>query len=533
MVSRSWVGAVALVGMAFAVCAHANTFTVTTTADGGSGSLRQAIIDANAMTVTGGGACVPHSIVFAIPGDAPHTIQPLSELPPLAISITMNAYTQPGAAENTLDQGDNAVLGIELDGSLAGVGASGLVIAPSTPGSGLCGGSGSTIRGFAINRFDGGGITAIGETCPLGFSCGVGGVTISGNFIGTDVTGTVALPNAYGLEFGLHTSQNIVGDKLAVVGGPISPAAASRNIIAGNLADGIYLSSADPMNASEGHQIRNNYIGIGASGTTALPNGRNGVFADIGASGALIYENLIGGHPGDGIKIEDNVLGFTNVVGNSIGMGLGGVPIPNAGDGVHISASVRAVSVGLRYPYFPLGSINIAYNGGAGVFVEGDSSGVDLIAAGIGRNGGLGFDLTPRGVNPQNPVQPDVGPNEALNAPVLTSLDFNPANSALTIHGTLDTPPNSQIELHFYRSDTCNASGYGDGQQDFDFVNVTTDATGHAEFTRNTQVLANSYITAFSRRFASAPADSTIIVSEFSNCLQASVDPIFSSGFDP
>lgn len=49
-------------------------FAVTTTADAGPGSLRQAILDANA-------AAGADTIAFNIPGGGVQTIRPLSELP--------------------------------------------------------------------------------------------------------------------------------------------------------------------------------------------------------------------------------------------------------------------------------------------------------------------------------------------------------------------------------------------------------------------------------------------------------------------
>ncbi|MBI3418499.1 MAG: hypothetical protein HY043_24675 [Verrucomicrobia bacterium] len=112
------------------------TFTVTTTNDAGAGSLRQAIGDANASPGL-------DSIIFNIPGAGPHSIQPLSPLPTITDPVVIDGYTQPGASPNTLSQGDNAVLVIELDGTSAGAGASGLTI---TSG-------GSTVSGLAINRF--------------------------------------------------------------------------------------------------------------------------------------------------------------------------------------------------------------------------------------------------------------------------------------------------------------------------------------------------------------------------------------------
>ena len=66
---------------AYAPAAGAATFTVTTTADSGPGSLRQAITDANA----GDG----HTIAFAIPGSGPHVIAPASGLPLLSRDDTI------------------------------------------------------------------------------------------------------------------------------------------------------------------------------------------------------------------------------------------------------------------------------------------------------------------------------------------------------------------------------------------------------------------------------------------------------------
>src|SRR4051794_32915208 len=69
-----------------------STFTVTNTVDSGPGSLRQAILDANASDVAA------DLISFAIPGDGVHTIAPLTVLPDLLYSgpITIDATTQPG-----------------------------------------------------------------------------------------------------------------------------------------------------------------------------------------------------------------------------------------------------------------------------------------------------------------------------------------------------------------------------------------------------------------------------------------------------
>src|SRR5262245_40645020 len=73
-------------------------FTVTTAADAGAGSLRQAILDANA-------AAGADTIAFNIPGTAVHTILPTTQLPKITGPIVIDGYTQPGSRPNTAGPG--------------------------------------------------------------------------------------------------------------------------------------------------------------------------------------------------------------------------------------------------------------------------------------------------------------------------------------------------------------------------------------------------------------------------------------------
>src|SRR6185312_13238884 len=119
----------------------AATFTVFNTNDTGEGSLRQAISAANANQ----GAA---TIDFKIPGAGVQTIEPLSPLPAITNPVTIDGYSQPGSSPNTNapDQGNNAVLLIELRGDQegAGYGNQGLLISAGN----------STIQGLVIDGFD-------------------------------------------------------------------------------------------------------------------------------------------------------------------------------------------------------------------------------------------------------------------------------------------------------------------------------------------------------------------------------------------
>ena len=146
-------------------------FTVTNTNDSGTGSLRQAITDANSM---GGG-----TINFNIPGGGVHTISPLSVLPTITQTVTIDGYSQPGSSANTNPptMGINAILQIELSGVNSGSNFGGLIVnAPNC-----------TVRGLVVNRFVGDGIRVCTD-----------GNVFEGNFIGTNPAGTVALGNGSG-----------------------------------------------------------------------------------------------------------------------------------------------------------------------------------------------------------------------------------------------------------------------------------------------------------------------------------------------
>ncbi|MBO0698167.1 MAG: hypothetical protein J2P46_07220, partial [Zavarzinella sp.] len=142
------------------------TFMVTTTADAGPGSLRQAILDANADPDQ-------DDIAFNIPGTGVQTIAVASALPAIAQPVVIDGFTQPGAAPNMFSDADNAVRLIELDGTNAG----------STPGLVLAGGL-ATVRGLIISHFAGDGIDiASSNNVVEGNSIGGGpdGITDRGN----------------------------------------------------------------------------------------------------------------------------------------------------------------------------------------------------------------------------------------------------------------------------------------------------------------------------------------------------------------
>jgi M6 family metalloprotease-like protein len=115
------------------------------------------------------------------------------------------------------------------------------------------------------------------------------GNVVLGNYIGTDVSGTLPLPNTWGIELGYGTHDNRVGD-----GTP-----AGRNVISGNVALGVGLHTA----GTTANQVNGNIIGPGADGRAGLKQGL-GVYIVNGA-----VSNVIGSEDGLGNTIAFNDTG--------------------------------------------------------------------------------------------------------------------------------------------------------------------------------------------------------------------------------
>jgi hypothetical protein len=228
-------------GVGFVMSSTAATFLVTNTNDSGGGSLRQAILDANASP----GA---DAINFNLPGAPPHTITPTSPLPVISDPLAIDGATQPGFAGTPI---------IELNGANVGLG-DGLTI---TAGN-------SAVRGLVVNRFRGHGVMLENG----------GANVIEGNYIGVNVAGSAALNN-YGLGvFALNSSNNTIGGTTA----------AARNVISGNFQHGVNLA-----NGSSNNLVQGNFIGLNAAGDASLTNFGRGAL--IFGNQNNTFNNTIGG----------------------------------------------------------------------------------------------------------------------------------------------------------------------------------------------------------------------------------------------
>ena len=155
------------------------------------------------------------------------------------------------------------------------------------------------------------------------FGAGVQENAILGNSIGTDVTGTMAIPNTYGVLFDDRASGNIVG----------GTGEGEWNLISGNTAFGGYFYNT----GTNGNTLRGNRIGTDATGTAAVPN-ETGVHIDGGTFSNVVDQNVISGNVVAGITIFALHTDRNRITRNLIGADLSGTsPLPNGEVGIRIA----------------------------------------------------------------------------------------------------------------------------------------------------------------------------------------------------
>ena len=327
---------------------------------------------------------------------------------------------------------------------------------------------------------------------------------IEGNFIGTDITGEFPLGNGGSGVSITDASDNRVG----------GTGTAARNLISANAGYGVAI-----MN-SRGTLVQANRIGTDLGLTNSLGNGSNGIFIDDTSTDNVINTaNIVGGNGAAGIRIR----GSQNTLqGNFIGTDLSRTAqLPNCGSGVYLVGGAVSNVIG---GFLPALANVIAYNGGLcgggltwgkGVEVAGASTVNNRIRGNsIFGNFGLGIDLLPEAVTPNDPGDADLGPNNLQNYPDLTNAVYG-CGGTLRVEGDFYTTPNTSFNLDLYANSECDPSGYGEGKYHLKTVSATSDASGYCHLLYNlTVTIPNGYY--YLTATAADPADNT---SEFSACI--------------
>lgn len=592
---------VAIVCLTLANIAFADTFTVINTDDTGTGSLRQAITDAN-------GHSGLDTIAFNIPGAGVHTITPMTLLPFITSPIMIDGYTQPGASANTLANGDNAVLLIEISGAIVSNNGDGLVFDS--------GASVSTVRGLVINHGWNAGISVrtdiiTVEGCFLGtdatgtsasgntdgvLSDGsantglhVGGITpavrnlisgngtgiftrggmnhfVQGNFIGTNAAGTAALTNGTAVD--VRSTSTVIGGDSAGLRNIIASNGNGTGISVGEFATGTQIqgnfigtdvTGLHPLGCSSGvfldgsssgtqvggltttpgtppgnvisgnstgaflalgianNMIQGNLIGLDATGTSALGNSLDGIliFSASNTIGGtdVMARNVISGNGRHGISIgTDNGVVQNNLVqGNFIGTNITGLQlVGNGADGVFVTVSTNNTIGGqVTAPGSPPGNVIAGNTGnGVGLATGAQITKISILGNSIFSNGGLGIDLNEDGVTINDSGDPDSGPNNLQNFPVINSITVT--GGTATFMGSLNGTANTTFRLEFFSNTKGDVSGFGEGETFLGFTNVTTNANGDVAYEVSFPVSASV------KAFSATATDAEGNTSEFS-----------------
>jgi hypothetical protein len=200
---------------------------------------------------------------------------------------------------------------------------------------------------------------------------------VSGNYIGTDYTGTYALGNgANGVMIADGASSNTIGGSTQ----------SERNIISGNAEMGVLITG----NRTDNNEVSGNYIGTDVDGTADIGNSMDGVCIAVTARSNLIEKNIISGNNAIGISIRDLGTDDNSVYGNYIGVNsTGDSALGNLSLGVEIQSGPQSNVIGDTGS----GKRNIiSGNNIAGVRIRGSNSKNNVISGNL-----IGTDLS--GIN--------------------------------------------------------------------------------------------------------------------------------------
>lgn len=393
----------------------------------------------------------------------------------------------------------NGASGTRIEGNIIGLIRTGLLI-EGNRGSGILldsGATGTTVGGTGFAR---------GNVISGNFSNGVTIVhgdtnenVVVGNRIGTELTGMERRPNqGDGVDVGDNAHHNTIGGSSAT----------ARNILSGNMGNGVGISGG-----ARNNRITGNYIGLGRDGWRAVGNDGYGVVLWDGATlndigGSPAERNIISDNHLDGVGFFDGAT-FNRVQSNYIGLDAAG----NGWRGNYFS--------GVSFNTDTSDNLVGGTGSGQGNLIHANFSAGIHAPAGVRNtfrgnslafNGALGIDLGDWGVNANVPGGSNDGANLKQNYPALTGL----TNGNLIAVGSLNAKPNASYIIEFFESNECDPSGHGEGERPIGSATVTTNPQGNVQFAAGLarNVTGLQFVTA-------TATDSQGNTSEFSECLEA------------
>ncbi len=298
-------------------------------------------------------------------------------------------------------------------------------------------------------------------------------ITISGNYIGTDATGNVAVANAQNMA-------TWVKDAVSFDSGSVNGLNILNNVMGGHEGSLIDIWNITATNIV----IQGNSLGVGANGTSAIT----------------------AGNMEDMITFGGATRNYSNVLIGGFGAGEGNLIANSARSGIRLESSGTNIQV--------IGN-TIRNNARNGIFLNSNTRAA-ILANRIFGNGLIGIDLDEDGVTLNDAGDGDAGSNDRLNFPVIGSAHTN-GTTQLTYAFTLDVPAAANgYRIDFFANTAAHSSGHGEGERFLGSVDVAH-AGGSLNFSGvlNTlePVALNTPVTATASRRTASGWD---ITSEFS-----------------
>ncbi|QBB71459.1 hypothetical protein ELE36_14435 [Pseudolysobacter antarcticus] len=490
---------------------HATDATVNCNPGSTKCTLREAVTRANA---TG-----PSLIAFHLAGSCgPQLIALNSPLPAINNAITVDGYSQPGAASNTVsfDSGAafNPVLCVIVRGSIGSNVSSAFVAGPTNFGAQL------DVRGITFEGFAGAAVSLSQGTYHW----------IHGDSFGIETNNSpFVFSNAAGVLFGGGAIFNTLG----------GTAPADLNML-GKMSDATMAAvtiNASSTNGHLGNQVVGNLIGMDQS-HGAVPNqgtglllqnsDRNEIRGNVIVASALDGISLIGASSN---WLHDNAIGTLPQAGFNYVSSLS-----NGGSGIVLSSGSANNAIGVfDKTAYQMGYSNVIQNnkGGPGVWLNtGAGVGNTVLSNSIGSNGpgsgsgggALAIDFGPLGSA--------VGGGDAISIFQSYMLGSQTVLLNFVITGNGGDP----YRIDFYANinpSSCDASGYGPAELPIQTYSVVLPGSGTVIQGYRAQLpvfginQSPSYVTATATNLATSGGTSQV-----SNCATLLNDRVFADSFE-
>lgn len=257
----------------------------------------------------------------------------------------------------------------------------------------------------------------------------INGLTINGNFLGTDASGNAAVNNAQSMDF--YTRDAIAFGQANLTGLNIL-----GNVVGGHAGALIELWDSTATNVV----IQGNSLGVGVGGASIMPT--DGVEPIIFTDGPT--------------------RNYSNIVIGGLSTGQGNVLANSAGSGMRLGSTGSNIQV--------IGN-TIRNNAGFGIALLSNTRAA-LVANRIFQNGLIGIDLEENWISANDPGDADSGANDLLNFPQAIRVNVAGPNQ-LRYNVTLDAPATANgYRLEFFANTAADPTGFGEGERYLGHVDI-------------------------------------------------------------